>query len=190
MEIEIGPLLQERGASDPVKLEKEDNLRPEDFASYHFPEPVTFEGRITSESGGILRLEGKLHLIWEAACDRCLRKVRRESVIDVDEQIYPEGYYTDSRHFTAYGGEDVAGYEEEEEINDPEEVPYHNGYYFSPDKLFSDLAILNLPIGVVCSEDCPGLCSVCGRRKDDPACHCDEEAAKAPGPFDKLRELL
>lgn len=188
MKIEIRSLLGSSGESEPLVLEASDRLFLEDFASYHFPEPLTFAGDITAENGGILRLRGSLRLVWEASCDRCLKPLRREEKIPVDEQIFPAGYYADSSHHMHYGGEGIA--EEEEDNLDPEELPTHDGRYFSPDKLFADLVLLYLPIAVYCSENCQGLCPQCGRPKGDPACHCAEKAEKVPGPFDKLADLL
>lgn len=188
MKIAVSSLLQEAGLSEEIRLDKSEGLMIEDFASYHFPEPLSFEGELVSEQGRILRLRGSIKIVWEAACDLCLRKVRREEEIPVDEQIFPPGYVENSVRHLHYGGELYE--EEEEECLDPEELPEHDGRFFSPDKLFEDLVLLYLPIGVKCSEDCPGLCPHCGRRRDDPACHCEEKQKKAPGPFDKLAELL
>lgn len=188
MKTEIRHLLRGNGLREAFCLEPADALRLEDFASYHFPEPLTFEGELISENGGILRLKGVLSFVWEASCDRCLAPVRREEKILLDEQIFPEDYRADISHHVRQSG-DGAG-EEEDEVFDPEELPTHDGRFFEPDKLFQDLALLNLPIGVYCSEDCPGLCPICGRRRDDPACHCEIPEEKAAGPFDKLLELL
>lgn len=191
MRADIRSLLQASGLEDRFSLNESDGVRLKDFGSCHFPEPLRFEGSIASENGGILRLRGELCFKWESSCVRCLKEVKGERSIEVDEQIYPQGYYADSSHHLHHGGE---GFAEEAEVNlDPEELAFHDGQFFEADKLFQDLALLSLPIGVYCRADCPRLCPQCGRPKDDPACHCEENEdseERIPGPFDKLRDLL
>ncbi len=40
-------------------------------------------------------------------------------------------------------------------------------------ELFREQLLLNLPMGLVCREDCKGLCPICGERLDKRACDCD-----------------
>jgi N utilization substance protein B len=44
-----------------------------------------------------------------------------------------------------------------------------------------------LPLKVVCSEGCRGICPACGKNRNLEACSCVAEGA--PGPFDILKNL-
>lgn len=57
-----------------------------------------------------------------------------------------------------------------------------DSYVFSGDKLdlsdlLRDTLILNLPISSVCSDDCKGLCPVCGTNLNFETCSCGDNAA-------------
>ena len=47
---------------------------------------------------------------------------------------------------------------EEERVEDLDEQPYLSGYNLDVDQLVCDELILNLPMKVLCSEDCKGIC--------------------------------
>ncbi len=133
-----------------------------------------------------MRLRGEIRLFYQSECVRCLRPVEEEVTIPVDEEIYPLGYQADLHKRFALGEPDA---EQEEELTDPEELLFHDKKKLEIAKLLQDQALLALPIGVYCDSACPGLCPSCGRRRDDPQCHC-EDVADNNSPFDKLRELL
>lgn len=157
-----------------------------DFGSYKFPELLSFRGELSSETDGILHLRGEISLTYDSECVRCLRPVHETIVIPVDEEIYPLGYKADlHRLFPVLDPEELA----DNTADDPEEMVFHDNKYVDLEKLLQDQALLALPIGVYCESDCPGLCPTCGRRKDDPDCHC-EETVVINSPFDKLRELM
>ena len=50
-----------------------------------------------------------------------------------------------------------------------------------------DNLYLHLPIASVCSEDCKGLCPVCGADRNKTACNC--QATQPAGPFAALAAL-
>ena len=45
-----------------------------------------------------------------------------------------------------------------------------------------ELLILELPMRVLCSEDCKGLCPVCGADRNEVSCACLEDAGSARAP--------
>ena len=45
------------------------------------------------------------------------------------------------------------------------------------DDMIADLAVMNLPIRVLCREDCRGLCVKCGANLNNGPCGCGEERA-------------
>lgn len=77
-------------------------------------------------------------------CDRCLTPV------DIDFHLMPE------RRIDANVSRD-------ERIRDLDEQPYVQGNFLDTDRLILDELYGNMPVKVLCREDCKGLCPVCGQ---------------------------
>lgn len=54
-----------------------------------------------------------------------------------------------------------------------DELPYVRGYSLDVDLLVMDELFVNIPISVLCSENCKGLCRGCGRNLNHGSCDCD-----------------
>ena len=67
------------------------------------------------------------------------------------------------------------------------EVGYYDGKGVEVNDIFWEQVALELPVKVVCSEDCKGVCPVCGANRNRESCSCEGE--KAPTPFDVLKNL-
>lgn len=52
-----------------------------------------------------------------------------------------------------------------------------------------DALILELPIRILCREDCKGLCPVCGADRNAVSCAC-QEGGEVANPFAALKEFL
>jgi uncharacterized protein len=101
-----------------------------------------------------LELEGKAKLTLIIPCDRCLDPVH----VDFDLDIVRMLNLSES---------DDGGKE------DLDEQPYINGYNLDVDQLVCDELILNLPMKVLCSESCKGICNRCGTNLNHETCDCD-----------------
>ncbi len=55
-------------------------------------------------------------------------------------------------------------------------------------KLFVENILLTIPLKPLCSEDCQGLCSECGKNLNEGQCDCNQE--KIDPRMEKLKELL
>ena len=62
---------------------------------------------------------------------------------------------------------------EEDRLNALDESDFLNGYNLDVDKLVYGETLLNWPSRVLCSEDCKGLCKVCGQNLNQGTCNCD-----------------
>ena len=58
----------------------------------------------------------------------------------------------------------------------------------SPDAV-SDALLLELPYRFLCSENCQGICPVCGKNRNIAPCTC-QEGGERQNPFSALSELL
>ena len=57
-----------------------------------------------------------------------------------------------------------------------EEQPYLQGYELDVDQLVCDELLLNLPMKVLCKEDCKGICNRCGANLNRTDCNCDRSS--------------
>lgn len=145
---------------------KENTYTPDiEMKVYHGPggdyevvdaEPVLL--RIMNLGGKKLEVEGKAKLALIIPCDRCLDPVRVDLNFDIIRTI------------------DLSE-TEEEGIEGLEEQPYVNGYNLDVDQLVCHELILNLPMKVLCSEDCKGICNRCGTNLNRETCDCDIRSA-------------
>jgi uncharacterized protein len=63
----------------------------------------------------------------------------------------------------------------EDELSDErlEEMSYIDGYHLDVDKLVYSEVLIDVPLRVLCSEDCRGLCYKCGANLNRGECGCD-----------------
>ena len=65
---------------------------------------------------------------------------------------------------------------ESERTEDLDEQPYVSGYNLDVDRLLSNELLLNLPMKVLCREDCKGICNRCGANLNHTECSCDRSS--------------
>ena len=112
-------------------------------------------------SGYALRMRYSVRL--DGPCMRCLEDSRTALAIDAREVDQPGG------------GEDLSS-------------PYVDGDEVDVRSWARDALVLALPAAIVCSEDCKGLCAVCGENLNEAGPDHHHEAAPDPR-WAKLREL-
>lgn len=115
---------------------------------------------ITKASGSIQNYDGRLYLKMKLeaevveSCSRCLSKV----VIPIDQEI--EGYLLN---------------QDRDDCDQDDSVFVYNGETLNLSELIEASIVLNIPHKIVCSEDCKGLCLVCGGDLNKGECTCNEE---------------
>ena len=74
---------------------------------------------------------------------------------------------------------------------DPEDPDQYElvGHQIDLDPLVSDALLLEIPIRFLCSEDCKGLCPVCGVNRNLVSCTCHEGVDKE-NPFSALKAMF
>ncbi|MBZ5513112.1 MAG: DUF177 domain-containing protein [Acidobacteriia bacterium] len=133
--------------------------------------PLLTSGRATlieerhGNQGAILdiRVQGKLATAVETACARCLEPVTREVAREFELLYRPRGVDA--------GREEISVTQAEAEI----------GYYVGDGVELADILreqiLLEVPMKVVCREECKGLCPSCGRNLNESDCHCPPPVA-------------
>ena len=112
--------------------------------------------RIERGSGNTFKVSGSGSVTLEMPCDRCLEPV--------EQQIL----FSTNCSFDLQSGLDSEG----------DECAFLSGKMLDTDELVLDEVILNLPVRVLCREDCAGLCERCGANLNYGPCQCGD--VKAP----------
>lgn len=116
---------------------------------------------LLSHSVGEIRINGKLAVKMSAQCDRCLES----TTIPVDRDF-------DLVYMPAEEGR--AG---EVEIDEASiEVAYYEGPGIELNDVLREVVLLALPMQLVCSEACKGICPSCGENRNLRDCGCQPES--------------
>jgi uncharacterized protein len=115
---------------------------------------------------GEIRVRGRLKVMMEADCDRCLETARfpLEDEFDLFYRPEPE---SNGHH----AGEEVAIDEGESQI------AFYSGAGLDLNDILREHIILLLPMQYVCSETCKGICPVCGQSRNQVDCGCSTRSA-------------
>lgn len=116
-------------------------------------EPVSI--RVEHVKNKELLITGKGKLTLNIPCDRCLEDVKTELVLDFVKSVdldVPDGELT----------------EELDETN------YIDGYTLDVDQLICNEVLIGWPTKILCSEDCKGICNVCGQNLNQGTCDCED----------------
>ena len=99
--------------------------------------PISIKGRVYNRAG-VVYLEYTASFTLDHTCDRCLKDFQREYQFSFDHIVVPS-LSGDSDDYIVADGECI-------EMNDI---------------AVTDI-LLQLPVKILCKEDCKGLCMVCG----------------------------
>ena len=112
--------------------------------------PLHLELELNSVVEGIL-VRGTVDVDLEVPCARCLTPQRLEHTIPVAEM------FTDPRRVEEDDDED--GYRIDDDLAHLDLAP-----------LLRDTVVMDVPVRVLCREDCQGLCPVCGQDRNEADC--------------------
>jgi uncharacterized protein len=124
-----------------------DDVGVPDFGSYVFPAPAWVEVAVR-RSEGELEVAGTVDVSYSGSCDRCLEDVHRVLHLEVDERLMPKN--------------DLDGPFAENNVLDGSRLDLAD--------LVRQLIGSALPLSLVCSDECRGLCPVCGLNRNSDAC--------------------
>jgi uncharacterized protein len=144
----------------------------EDPYRLHMKEPIHVYLEIHKNPDHI-HVGGTIHGRMLLSCHRCLREVPQE----IDEKV--------SFFLVAHRvGPAVEELELEEKDLDTE---FFDGQVIDVDQLIAEQVLLALPLKVLCTASCRGLCPTCGANLNVEACRCPRETKQTP--FSVLEKL-
>ena len=104
-----------------------------------------------------LEIIGKTVLIMEIPCDRCLEPVAIELKLDFTKKVELNQSEDDNMFSDEF-----------------DESNYIDGYTLNVDKLVYNEVLIGWPTKILCSEDCKGICNVCGQNLNLGTCDCED----------------
>jgi uncharacterized protein len=161
--VNISSIREERGAALPFTETM--LIPPANFEGMALQPtaPVTVKGKVTNTGEGFL-VEAELSLTYEANCDRCLQKFSQTQKIELKEEF-------------------VAGRSPSDET-----VYSFSGDLLDLTQCMSDQIMLALPMKLLCSPTCRGLCAACGANLNLEVCQCPPQQTNHQ--FEILKKLL
>ena len=137
---------------------------PDDPFSLKLLKPVNVV-LFLEKSADHVRVTGTIKGDLEVACHRCLNPVSLPLDERVDMYLVAEAR--------------TEGDEEEELDSDVLLYEFFDGEVIEVDELVAEQIFLALPVKVLCSENCRGICPGCGANLNDEACGCKPEASRS-----------
>ena len=125
--------------------------------SYKVVEKESVTLVITNQGERVLTVTGKAVLSLEMPCARCLEPVLVPFELEIDQEL-------------------DMNQTKEDRIEALDEQFYINGYNLDVDQLVGNELTLNLPMRVLCSDNCKGICNRCGTNLNRGTCDCDNRS--------------
>lgn len=100
-------------------------------------------------------VEAKVKLDCKMLCSRCLKPVEFPLALEFTREI--------DFNLT-----------EEQRREAMDEMNFIHDFDLDTEILLQEEIMLNLPMQILCKEDCKGLCPICGVDRNRELCHCDD----------------
>ena len=125
------------------------------LGEYPVTESSDIHVKINYMENGKLQIEGTCKLTVEIPCDRCLDDVEVKVELEFEHKIT-----TDT--------------EAEDQSEELDENNYIDGYSLDVEQLVYNELLVGWPTKILCSEDCKGICNVCGQNLNKGTCNCED----------------
>lgn len=112
--------------------------------------PVSF--KFTHTGNKHVTVEADIDITISSPCDRCLEEVRTNISLKASKEV---------------------DLNENSECDDVNEFIYMDGTEFDSDRFVYGEILVNLPMKVLCNENCKGICNRCGTNLNHGNCGCD-----------------
>ena len=141
-----------------------------------FPEPIRVHLTVTKVEAGVT-VRGEILCHIETECFRCLKTFEQ----DIPAEI---GLLFERREKTSYE-QWVGSPDDDLKVIPPEECLIDIG------EAVREALLLELPMKLICSEECAGLCPICGTDRNASTCDCDDaRPTSAWAALEELKESL
>ncbi len=136
----------------------------------------TTQGRLEiHKSGNDIEIHGWVKSLVYLCCDRCLTSFPKEVETSFFYFLQPKSDF----------GSDLSP--DHQLSSDEIEVYWYEDGEIRGEELFREQILLQLPMRILCNEECKGLCPGCGADLNKTQCQCPEQEEQ--GPFAILKQL-
>ena len=155
MIVNVSSIIKETGAK--IDIEGQVSMSDTEFlGEYRFKTPLIVSGSISNNGKSlVLRANAEGQMI--TACARCMKEITIPVSFEIEEGLLKKGSVTDEE---LEGDEDAVVFTDDDVLMDD---------------IVRDNFIMKVPGKYLCSEDCRGLCPVCGADLNEGECGCDKE---------------
>lgn len=147
--IDVGGLL----SGNRQRMVVDDRVALAPFEGVEFPEPAAVHLDLHA-SGFLLEIAGSVDTKLRSVCVRCLGEIEERMHVSVDEQVEGRPGLQDG----PFGESNVLA-----------------GDRLDVADLAAQLVCSAIPIGLLCKEDCKGICPRCGENRNLRTCECNGE---------------
>lgn len=161
MQLNLSELLTVDGLKKEYQIPLEYDSFATSAGNYPITEKSPVQLGITHVKNREITIQAQVTLKLQIPCDRCLTPVSIPFSLDFERKV-------------------DLNVSEEDRAEALDEQPYVIGYDLDVDRLVGDELFSNLPMKVLCREDCRGLCRVCGANLNTQTCNCDDHSSEDP----------
>lgn len=154
MQINLSELILNGGKLKQVEAQYESDTFQTKLGNFKIVDKKPFLIQFTNLGEKKILVTAEFSMTLQMRCDRCLETVLQP--IDVNF----------SREFDM-------SLSEEERIETLDEVNFISGNNFDVELFVYGEVLMNLPMKVLCREDCKGICNRCGANLNHETCNCD-----------------
>ena len=105
--------------------------------------------------GRELLIKGKAELTIIIPCDRCLADVPVKFELEFTKNVDLDE-------------------SNDAKVDELDEKNYIDGYHLDVDKVLYNEILIGWPMKILCSDDCKGICNVCGQNLNEGTCDCED----------------
>ncbi len=157
MQIDLTELSARDGKELDVAAGLEMNVFRTPDGEYEVADQTPVRLHIVNSGNRTLSVEGGVRLALIIPCSRCLEPVKVPFSLTLDRTLDMK-------------------LSERERAGAMEEQPYLEGCLLDIDRLVREELLLDLPMKVLCREDCKGICSRCGANLNAGECGCERSS--------------
>lgn len=158
MKINVSGILNIPGASQDFAFTVN---KVKETAGLTLGKPVQISGSVVN-TGELLQLKAHVKAEASGSCDRCLDQVNIPVEFEIEEFYRHRGEYT------------------KDAVEEDRDHIVFTGDYLDLEETLRENLLLNIPMRVLCSPSCPGMCPKCGQNLKAGKCECPKEVHDTP----------
>lgn len=124
------------------------------MGSFPITEKTPLHLEMESAGSGSARIKGHAVITQQMNCDRCLKEVPFEIILDFEREVFSPEMMNEA-------------------ILDESDIGVMDGYQLDIEVLVYNELLMNQPEKVLCKPDCKGICKKCGKDLNEGECGCD-----------------